>query len=411
MNIQFTEHYLANGLKIIVHEDNAVPKVVVDVLYKVGAKDELPYRTGLAHLFEHLMFKNTLHIQEFDSHVQRAGGEFNAFTTEDITNYHISLPANQIETAFWLESDRMFALDLSEETIASEKSVVCEEFKQNYLNQPYGDADLLLRPLHFKVHPYQWKTIGKELSHIEEATLEEIRNFYYNFYVPENATLIVCGDVKTEEVLKLAEKWFGSIPARKVQRNPIPSEPKQTEPRSMIVYRKVPYAAVYKAYHAPGFKDPDFVYADMLTDVLSGGKSAILYQKMVKETQVAASINAYCQFLHDDGLIYINGRIAEGKTVEEYEKVLNQVLDELMQNPKSYDLQKYKNRKESEDIFGKTYLLTRAYTLALYDAIGHPELINTYLENYNSIQPSAFHQAMCEYLRPENSSTLYYLPE
>jgi predicted Zn-dependent peptidase len=411
MNIEFSEHHLDNGLKIILHPDKSVPKVVVDVLYKVGAKDEAPHRTGLAHLFEHLMFKDTLHIKEFDSRVQKVGGEFNAFTTEDITNYHISLPANQIETAFWLESDRMFALDLSEDVVASEKSVVCEEFKQSYLNQPYGDADLLLRPLHFRTHPYQWKTIGKELSHIEQATLEEIQAFYHNFYVPENATLIVCGDIDVEKTLLLAEKWFGSIPNRKVKRNKICQEPRQEEARSLTVHRKVPYPAVYKAFHAPGFSHPDFVFADMITDVLSGSKSAILYQKMVKETQVAASINAYCQYLQDDGLIYISGRVAEGKTVEAYEETLNRIIEELIQNPKSYDLQKFKNRKESEDMFGKTYLLTRAYTLALYDAIGKPELINTYIDQYKEVGEASFQEALCEYLRPENCSTLYYLPQ
>lgn len=410
MQIEYSTHFLANGLKIIVHEDHGVAKAVVDVLYKVGARDEDSARTGFAHLFEHLMFSGSPNAPEYDQHVQRIGGENNAFTTNDITNYYISCPANQIETAFWLEADRMLSLDFKQDKLDVQKSVVCEEFKQRYLNQPYGDSALLLRPLCYKTHPYQWNTIGKELSHIEDATLDDVREFFFRHYAPNNATLIVAGDVETAHVLDLAEKWFGDIPRRAVAPKDYPVEPQQTEARSLTVHKPVPQAVVYKAYHIPARADAAFYAADLVTDVLSGGKSSRLYQTLVKQKQIVTSINAYTSWLLDPGLLMIEARLSEGHSPEQYEAALAEIIGEMSNIPEK-ELEKAKNTIESALVFNLTTIMNRAVSFAFYDAFDQPELINDLNDRYQAPTPQDVQNAAALYLRPENCSTLYYLPD
>jgi predicted Zn-dependent peptidase len=312
MHISYEYFELANGLKVYVNTVPGVSKVAFNLLYNVGAKDEYEHRTGLAHLFEHLMFSGSKHIPDYDRHVQLAGGQNNAFTNSDITNYYLTVPANQLETAFWLESDRMLSLDFSQRNLDIQKSVVCEEFKQRYLNQPYGDAYLYLRPLHYRVHPYKWMTIGKELAHIEDVTLPEIEDFFFRFYAPNNAVLALSGAVTVSEAQELAEKWFGSIPRRLVQRPAYDAEPLQTEARTETVIRKVPSHAVYRAYHLPSRLSPDFYAADLIADVLGNGSSAPFHQYLVKNTQVAADVFAFTWGLHDHGLLTVGGIVTIG---------------------------------------------------------------------------------------------------
>lgn len=410
LKIPFETFYLDNGLKILVHEDHSIPKAVVDIIYRVGSKDEQEHRTGFAHLFEHLMFEGSKHIPHYDSPLQRVGGQNNAFTTPDITNYYLSLPSNQLETAFWLESDRMLELAFSQEKLDIQKSVVIEEYKQRYLNQPYGDAHLKLRSLHFTTHPYHWPTIGKEISHIEEATLDEVKSFFYGYYAPNNATLVAAGDVNTAEVVALAKKWFGDIPARTLQKHTLPEEPVQNEARSMTHHADVPFPAVYKMYHIPAYTDEEYYVADILTDLLSNGKSGILFQHMVKDTQVASQASAFSWGLHDPGAVSIDGRIAPGKSIEDYEKALSESLDKLVKLSHE-DLERIKSKLEATFILQKTTILNKAMGLAISDALGDANLINTTPGIYRNITLDQVREAAEKYLKPENCSTLYYLPK
>lgn len=408
--IDFKEFTLENGLRVLVHEDHSVPKVVLNLIYQVGARDEDSEKTGFAHLFEHLMFGGSVNIPEYDTPLQKVGGENNAFTTNDITNYYLSLPSNQIETGFWLESDRMLELAFSQESLDVQKSVVIEEFKQRYLNRPYGDAHLILRDLHFTTHPYRWPTIGKDIEHIQRATLEDVKDFFFGFYAPNNATLVVAGDVSLEQAMRLSEKWFGPIPRRELKKRPLPVEPRQTEARFRTVHRDVPFAGVYKMYHIPAKGTPGFFTSDLLTDVLSSGKASRLYQYMVKEKQVASGIRAFSWGAHDPGMISIDGTVARGKTVEEYETALSEALDQLS-NLEDAELNRIKNSLETQYVLERTAVLNRAMILAMSDVLGDPEMANTSLEKYLALTAADIRTAAAEFLAPTNCSTLYYLPK
>lgn len=410
LRINYETFTLDNGLKVIVHEDHSIPKAVVDIVYRVGSKDEEAHRTGFAHLFEHLMFEGSKHIPHYDTPLQRVGGQNNAFTSSDITNYYLSLPSNQLETAFWLESDRMLELGFSQEKLDIQKSVVIEEYKQRYLNQPYGDAHIKLRSLHFQTHPYKWPTIGKEIAHIEEATLEEVEEFFYGYYAPNNATMVVAGDIHPDDVRQLAEKWFGEIPRRTLKKHPLPQEPVQQEAKSMTVYGKVPFPAVYKMYHIPAHTDREYYVSDILTDLLSNGKSGLLFQHMVKTRQVSPQVGAFSWGMHDPGCISIDGKVAEDQTVEAYEAALSETLTQL-QDLQEDDLGRIKGKLEATFVMQKTTILNKAMGLAISDALGDAELINRTPEIYHSITLDEVKEAASKYLAPENSSTLYYLPE
>lgn len=407
--IDFQTFFLDNGLKVIVHEDHSAASAVLNVIYRVGARNEHEDKTGFAHLFEHLMFGGSKHIPNYDTPLQMVGGENNAFTTNDITNYYLTVPSSQIETGFWLESDRMLELDFSQKNLDVQKSVVIEEFKQRYLNKPYGDAHLILRGIHYNTHPYRWPTIGKEISHIESATLQDVKKFFYGYYAPNNATLVVAGNVTLEQVKMLAEKWFGPIPKRELLHETLPAEPEQTEARSATVRRDVPFPAVYKMYHIPSRTDAGYFAADMLTDILSSGKAAHLYQHMVKDKQVATSVRAFSWGAHDPGAISIDGTLAKGVTIEQYEEALQEVIDGLLVLEES-ELQRMKNAIESQFLMDRISLLNRAMNLAISDALGDPTLVNTALKNYLDLSREDLIEATKKYLRAENCSTLYYLP-
>lgn len=408
--LQYFSHILPNGLKVIVHPDTASPKAVFNLLYRVGSRDEDPERTGFAHLFEHLMFRGSKNVPAYDTPLQRVGGQNNAFTSSDVTNYHISLPANQLETAFWLESDRMLELSFSEESLEKEKGVVIEEFKQRYLNQPYGDAHLKLRELHFQVHPYRWSTIGKDMDHIAGATLDEVRAFFYGFYAPNNATLVVAGDVDPDEVFRLAEKWFGEIPARPLRKHPLPAEPPQSGARNMTLRGEVPSSMVYKMYHVPAAGTRAHFVVDMLAELLSGGRNSLLFRQLVKEQALAASVGAFSWELHDPGILSIDAQLHEGISPAQYENALQATLDSIREL-NAEGRARLLARIESGTVMGQTTLLNKAIALAFADTLGDTELVNTALDTFRSISLTELKAGAEEIFRPENCSTLYYLPQ
>lgn len=410
LHLDFHTFTLANGLRVLVHPDPALPQAIVNVLYRVGSKDENPNRTGFAHLFEHLMFRGSKHVPHYDTHVQRVGGQNNAFTHFDITNYYISLPANQIETAMWLESDRMLGLDFTEENLETEKRVVIEEFKQRYLNQPYGDAYLQLLPLHFQHHSYQWPVIGKHISHIEEATMEDVKDFFYGFYAPNNATLTVAGDVTVEQVKHLAEKWFGPIPFRELKKQKQTPEPVQQAHKLKTVHAEVPYPAVYNMFHIPAYGTRDYFIADILTDILTAGRGGKLNKKLVREDQIATRVSAFSWSMHDPGVLSIDAFVAEGKTPEQYQEALFQVIDDL-QNLTQAALSRVQRKLASSFTLQQIKLQNKTFALAFSDAIGDPNLANATPEIYQSITLDEVKKAAATYLAPSNASTLFYLPQ
>lgn len=406
--IAFEEFVLENGLQVIVHEDPTVQIAVMNILYDVGSRDETPERTGFAHLFEHLMFGGSRNVPSYDEPLQRVGGENNAFTNTDITNYYLTLPASNLETGFWLESDRMLSLSFDPKVLEVQRKVVVEEFKQRYLNQPYGDVWLKLRPLAYKVHPYQWATIGKEISHIEDATLEDVKQFFNRHYVPNNAILVVAGHVTVEQVRKLSEKWFGGIPAGKKNRK-LPAEPRQTAKRTDTVIAKVPASAIYKAYHMVGRFDKDYYAGDLLSDILSRGQSSRLYQQLVKEKEIFTSISSFVMGTIDPGLLVISGRVKDNISLQQAEAEIDNVVADLLKNGvDAEELNKVKNQTESTLEFGEVELMNRAMNLAFAKLSGDAHLANRESELINAVTPEDIKRVALEILREENSSTLYY---
>jgi len=410
--VDFNRFILANGLKVLVHEDTTTPMAVLNILYDVGARDEDPEKTGFAHLFEHLMFGGSVNIPSYDEPLQRVGGENNAFTSNDITNYYITLPAENIETAFWLESDRMLSLAFSEKSLETQRNVVCEEFKQRYLNQPYGDVWLKLRPLAYKKHSYRWATIGKELSHIENATMDDVKAFFKKHYNPQNAILVVGGNVKTEEVKKLAEKWFEPIPAgERYERNLVQEDP-QTESRTETVKANVPLNAIYMAFKMPERLSSDYYAFDLLSDVLSRGQSSRLYNSLLKEQQLFSDINAYISSSLDPGLFIVEGKLVKGVSVEAAEKAIWEELDKLKSELVSdTELTKVKNKVESVLVFSEMSLLDKAMNLAYYELLGDADLLNQETEKFLKVTAEDLKHISNETFGKKLSSTLYYLTE
>lgn len=400
---------LKNGLRVVHQEESASPMVVINTLYDVGAKGEDPDHTGFAHLFEHLMFGGSINIPSYDEPIQNAGGEDNAWTCEDFTNYYVMIPASNVEVALWLESDRMLSLNFSQKSLDVQRNVVCEEFKQRNLNQPYGDVSHLVRSMVFKRHPYAWPTIGKELSHIENATLDEVKQFFFSHYAPNNAILSVVGNISFEETKRLVEKWYGDIPRRDVRLRQLPEEPKQTEPRRMEVERNVPASMIYKVYHVCGRLEKDYFVSDIISDVLSNGKSSRLYQKLVKEHPLFTEVNAYISGDIETGMFYVVGLLAEGTSFEEAEAALEAELkllcDELV--PVS-ELDKWKNKYEATQVLENMTLLKRANNLAYYELLGDANLMYEEVENYRKVTPQDLQRYAREVFVPENCSTLIY---
>lgn len=407
--IQVNRYTLANGLRIVHNEDDSTQMVALNLLYDVGARDEDPSHTGFAHLFEHLMFGGSLHIPDYDTPVQNAGGENNAWTNNDITNYYITLPHQNVETGFWLESDRMLSLDFSPKSLEVQRQVVIEEFKQRNLNQPYGDASHLLRELAYESHPYRWPTIGKEIAHIAQATLEEVKDFFFRFYAPNNAILAVTGHISFEETIRLAEKWFGPILARNISPRQLPAEKPQTAVRRKTVERKVPVDAIYMAFHMSNRMHPDYYVYDMITDILSNGRSSRFIQSLVQEQKLFTSIDAYISGSLDEGLLHVTGKPVEGVSLEQAEEAIWKELEKMKTVPVSeQELEKVKNRYESEQIFNNINYLNVATNLAFFELTGKAEDINEEVGKYRAVTAEQIQATSARCFVPENCSILYY---
>ena len=408
--IRFSRHQLSNGLQILVYPDYSTPMAAIDVCYHVGSKNEDPERTGFAHLFEHLMFGGSKNIPEYDLPLQQAGGENNAYTTNDMTNYYLTLPKANLEVGFWLESDRMLELAFSEESLNVQRNVVIEEFKQRSLNQPYGDVWALIRDLAYQVHPYRWPTIGKEISHIADAALQEVKSFFFRFYAPDNAVLILSGNIDPDECLRLAKKWFGPIPNRNVNKPILPVEPEQNAFREKTVERQVPDTAIYLAFHMDDRRSRGYYISDLISDILSGGNSSRLYQKLVKEERLFIELDSYVSGDHDKGLYLVSGKLSRNISVDQAKQAIWKELDRLREDlVPDTELEKVKNKVEANHVMAQMNYLNIAQELAAWENIERAELINEQLDFYRSVSVEDIRQGARRLFRPENCSQLNYL--
>ncbi|MBP6238313.1 MAG: insulinase family protein [Saprospiraceae bacterium] len=407
--ITFERFKLANGLTVIIHEDKSTPMVAANVVYNVGSKYEEPDKTGFAHLFEHLMFGGSINIPDFDDHIQDAGGENNAFTNTDLTNFYEVLPAENIETALWLESDRMLQLRFSKKSLDTQKKVVIEEFKETCLNEPYGDMWHHLSRLCYKVHPYQWPTIGKDMSHIAEATLDQVKTFFYHYYRPDNAVLVLAGNIDVKKGIELVEKWFGSIPAGHYTKPNYLYEPPQIEFRQDILQQDVPHDAVYQGYHMAGRMDDGFYACDLLSDVLANGRSSRFYQRLYKEQELFSTIDAFISGTVDPGLFIIEGKTMPGISMEKAKKAIKLELDMLKNDLISeQELSKLKNSVESSLLYSEVSVLNKAISLAYFEVLGDADMINIEAERYHNVTAEDIRNAAQQVFREENCSEVLY---
>jgi zinc protease len=407
--IHYNRFVLDNGLRVLVHEDTSTPMAVVNIMYDVGSRDENPDKTGFAHLFEHLMFGGSINIPDYDEPLQRAGGENNAYTTNDLTNYYCQLPAENIETAFWLESDRMLSLAFSKKSLDVQRKVVCEEFKEHYINKPYGDVWHKMRELAYTVHPYRWMTIGKDLSHIENAQLNDVKEFFFKHYRPINAILVVAGNVKTEEIKRLADKWFGDIPMGEKYVRHLTDEPIQKQARVLDTQADVPLNAFYKTWHMESRLEKGYYVADLITEILGGGGSSRLYQSLVKEQKLFSNIDCYHFGSVEKGLITIEGKLVKGISMDKAEQAVNEVIEKMQADSVSEtELQKVKNKTESIIAFEDMTIMSRANSLAFYELLGDPDLMNKELDKYQQITAEDILSYSKTTLDAGNSSTLHY---
>lgn len=407
--IAFSRFVLKNGLRVLIHEDDSTPMVAVNVLYNVGSKDESPDKTGFAHLFEHLMFGGSANIPNFDDPIQLAGGENNAFTNNDMTNFYDLLPAENLEVALWLESDRMLSLNFSKKVLEVQRKVVVEEFKETCLNEPYGDVWHHLSELAYQVHPYQWPTIGKIPKHVEDATLEDVKNFFFKYYRPNNAILVIAGNVKTDKALELVEKWFGDIPPGEVSLRQLPAEPKQTVFHDRVTEGKVPVDSLYLAFHACSRMDKDFYVVDLLSDVLGNGSSSRLFRRLLKEQRLFSHIDCYITASIDPGLLIIEGKPSEGVSLETAEAAIWKELAQLKEESISgRELEKLVNKSESALVFSEVSVLNKAINLAFFELIGDAAMINREVELYQAVTVEDIKRVANEVFTPENCSRLIY---
>ncbi len=407
--INYSRFTLDNGLKVLVHEDRSTPLVAMNILYDVGSRDEDPEMTGLAHLFEHLMFGGSVNVPDYDLPLQMVGGDNNAFTNSDITNYYLTIPADNIETGFWLESDRMLELDFSQKNLDTQRSVVIEEFNQRYLNQPYGDTTLLLKPLAYKVHPYRWPTIGMDISHIEKVSLDQIKKFFFSHYAPNNAVLSITGNINLQKAKDLTLKWFGPIEKRKLLERNLPQEPLQTESRILTVEKDVPSNALYKVWHIGPRMSHDFYTLDLITDLLAGGETGRLHTRLVREKKLFSEINAYITSDIDPGLIIMMGKLMKDVDIQHAEESVNEVIESLKKEDGLKDeMEKVKNKFESSTVFSNTNILNKAINLSFYELLGNPDQVNSEVADFRKVTLEMVTSTAKKYFIPENCSTLYY---
>ncbi len=408
--INYSKHTLNNGLTVIIHEDHTTPIAAVNTLYNVGSKNESPDKTGFAHLFEHLMFGGSKNVKDFDTQLQKVGGDNNAFTSTDITNYYVTLPSQNIETALWLESDRMLELSFDPQVLEVQRKVVIEEFKQRYLNQPYGDVWLKLRPLAYTSHPYRWPTIGKDISHIEDATMDDVKDFFFKYYAPNNAILVVAGNVNEEHVLSLVNKWYGDIPSRNTPSHELPTEPEQPKLKRESTKQNVPVDALYMVFHMPGKKQLDFYTADLTSDILGRGQSSRLYSELVKKKNIFSSISASITGSYDPGLLVVSGRLSNGIDIKEAEKHVWEVIEKFNNGTiEDYEIDKVRNQAETTLLYGETEVLNRAMNLAFHTVLGDTEMINREAEILQNISKKDISGMSNAILKENNCSILHYL--
>ena len=408
----FTRRILPNGLRVLVHEDHSTPLVAVNVSYFVGSRDEHPEKTGFAHLFEHLMFAGSKNAPDFDDPLQRAGGENNAYTTNDYTTFYEIVPAENLETALWLESDRMLSLSINKRSLDVQRKVVVEEFKETCLNEPYGDSWHHLSEMMYQHHPYRWPVIGLAPEHVENATIQDVRSFYKNWYNPANAVLSIAGKVSTEEALTLAEKWFAGIPATRAPiRQLVPEPPLSAPARKVVTAANVPVPAVFLAFRTPARVEKEFYSVDLLSDVLALGPSSRLYRRLLKEQQLFSTIDAYVTANVDPGLLVIEGRPSDGVSVEDALAAIWGELEQLKTEAiEERELKKIQNRFESTLVFSETSVLNKAQNLAFYELLDRAELMNEETDIYLGITPVEMLHTANDIFRAENSATLIYLP-
>jgi zinc protease len=410
--VEFKRFILSNGLRLLIHQDRSTPIVAVNVLYDAGARDEHPDQTGFAHLFEHLMFEGSANVPDYDGALQLAGGENNAFTNNDITNYYLTLPKQNLETALWLESDRMLELAFSEEKLRIQKNVVVEEFRESYLNQPYGDVWLLLRPLIYRVHPYQWSTIGKSIEHVQNASLDQVKDFFYRFYRPNKAILVISGDVEIEPTRQLVEKWFADIPAGDNHLRNLPREPIQTEARKLVVERDVPFDEIYLTFHTGNRLDDNFHATDLITDLLAGGQSARLRERLVKKRKIFSETNAWISGSIDMGFLAITGKLIQGQFIEVAREAILEELNELCHKPAGdYEMQKVKNKVEAANVYSEAGILSKSMNLAYYELLGDADMINHHTRQYSQVTAEEVMKTARDIFQPQKLSELHYLAQ
>tara|TARA_B100001094_G_C18140729_1_gene777711 strand:+ start:423 stop:1667 length:1245 start_codon:yes stop_codon:yes gene_type:complete len=384
--IEYKKYQLDNGLKIIIHQDNSTPIVAVNLAFDVGARDEDPEMTGLAHYFEHLMFSGSKNAPDYDVQVQNAGGQNNAFTTNDYTNYYITLPKNNLELALWLESDRMFQLNLDEKNLETQRQVVIEEFKQRYLNQPYGNNMAQLRALTYKDHPYKWSTIGKEINHIEKVSLQDALSFYKQFYAPNNCIITICGDVEIEQTFELVKKWFGNIPKSEIDRPVYTEEENQVTKRLEEVVEDVPLDAFLWSFKMGKRTDEDFPIADLASDLLGRDESSMLHQKLAFELNLVSSVSAYLTGDRSLGMLVISGKLNDGVNFLQVEEEIWKIINELKTNgPLESELSKVKNKFETAHVYGEMNVMNKAMNLAYSELCNDVGDINKELDGYQKV--------------------------
>ncbi|HKK81239.1 MAG TPA: pitrilysin family protein, partial [Prolixibacteraceae bacterium] len=408
--IDYKKHILKNGLRVITHTDKTTPMVAVNVAYDVGSRDEHPEKTGFAHLFEHLMFGGSVNIPNYDTPLQNVGGDNNAFTSNDITNYYLTLPAQNIETGLWLESDRMLGLAFSQKGLDIQRNVVIEEFKQRYLNQPYGDVYPLVKDLAYKVHPYRWPTIGKDISHIENATLDDVKSFFYRHYAPNNAVLTISGNIEADHAFRLAEKWFGDIPRRDVPLRNLPPEPHQNKYREKNVSREVPYHGVYLSFHMDDKLSPDYYVTDLISDILSNGQSSRMYRNLIMDSGLFGELDAYISGDNDPGLFTVAGKLINGVSIEKATQMIWQELDRMIEDRVgNTELQKVINKVEANLVYSEINYLNKAMALSAFELLGDADLINKQNQFYRNVTVEKVRETAQHLFRKENCSTLLYL--
>lgn len=410
--IKFERFTLKNGLRVLFHQDVTTPMAVVNTLYDVGARDESEDKTGFAHLFEHLMFGGSVHIPDFDAPLQNAGGESNAFTSNDLTNYYNVLPKENVETALWLESDRMLSLAFTPKSLEVQRNVVIEEFKQRYLNQPYGDVWLELRPLAYEEHPYKWATIGKNIQHIEEAVMDDVRNFFKKHYHPANAVLCIAGNFELEEVKQLVEKYYGDIPSQNKTNRLLTREPAQDIFKEKTIFRDVPADAFYFAFKMSERKNPEYYIVDALSDALGREKSSRLFVELKKEKQLCSEIQAYITGNIDEGLLVISGKLNKNVDFKVFEKALWDCISGFCQETMSdEEMTKLVNKIRTSKEFQEQGLLNRAMNLCFFELLGDANGINEELEIYQKITVQHIQELAKSILKPTNCSLLRVISE